>query len=278
MYKIGMSSAGSGLPCESYFERLAEANINATELCLYYEDCKVLDYKEIARYSKRTGVEIWSYHLPFYILNKEFSIVSIDKNVREHTIKCLCRIIAKASECGVDKFVIHPSDEPVSDEEREEKIKHSMESLNFLADFAKQFDAYIAVEDLPRSCIGNTSEEIKRLISVNDRLRVCFDTNHLLKESPVNFIEKLGDKIITLHVSDYDFIDEKHWLPGEGRIDWKELYSKLREIGYNGVWMYEIGPKAPPHIIRDRDLIPQDFYENAMAIFNNQTPRPVGHF
>ena len=49
------------------------------------------------------------------------------------------------------------------------------------------------------------------LISADERLVICFDTNHLLSEDPVEFIHKCGHKIVTLHVSDYDFIDEKHF-------------------------------------------------------------------
>ena len=56
------------------------------------------------------------------------------------------------------------------------------------------------------------------LISADDRLRVCFDTNHLLKESIIDFIYNVGDKIITTHVSDYARENERHWLPGEGVI------------------------------------------------------------
>ena len=100
--------------------------------------------------------------------------------------------------------------------------------------------AVIAVEDLPRTCLGNTSDDIRKLISVNDKLRVCFDTNHLLEEDNIEFMKKLADKIITLHISDYDFLNERHWLPGEGKLDWAAMFSTLKEIGYNGVWMYEI--------------------------------------
>jgi len=44
---------------------------------------------------------------------------------------------------------------------------------------------------------------------------------------------------LTLHVSDYDGIEEKHWLPGLGVIDWLEFLNALREAGYQGAFIYE---------------------------------------
>ena len=123
------------------------------------------------------------------------------------------------------------------------------------------------MEDLPRTCLGNTADNILRLISANDKLRVCFDTNHLLTDDNVHFIEKVGSKIITLHVSDYDFTDEKHWLPGEGLNDWNAIYAALQKVNYGGVWMYEIGRKPPKTLFRSRDLTFDDFVNNAKEIF-----------
>ena len=80
----------------------------------------------------------------------------------------------------------------------------------------------------------------------------------------------MGDKIITTHISDYDFVDEKHWLPGEGKINWQELYKALLDIGYKGPWLYELGFKAPNTISRERDLTCEDFANNAKEIFDGK--------
>ena len=139
-----------------------------------------------------------------------------------------------------------------------------------LAEFAYGRGAVIAVEDLPRTCLGNTAAEVQRLISANDRLRVCFDTNHLLIDTNLNFIEKLGDKIVTVHVSDYDFSDEKHWLPGEGLVDWRALYTALTASEYRGAWLYELGLRSPKTLMRSRDLTFADFARNAREIVNSE--------
>jgi len=113
------------------------------------------------------------------------------------------------------------------------------------------------------------------LLSTNDKLRACFDTNHLLNEKVTDFIKNVGDKIITTHISDYDFVNERHWLPGEGDIDWLELAKALEEINYNGVWLYELGLYPPKSIVR-RNLKYEDLYNNAFEILNNKKPTPIG--
>lgn len=71
-------------------------------------------------------------------------------------------------------------------------------------------------------------------------MKICFDTNHLLSEDIVHFVEACGDRIATIHVSDYDRVDERHWLPGKGKIDWPALYGALMKAGYKGAFMYEL--------------------------------------
>ena len=142
-----------------------------------------------------------------------------------------------------------------------------------LADVAVKNGAVLAVEDLPRTCLGNCSAEILELTRGHDALKVCFDTNHLLGgEDPAAFVRAVGHKLVTLHVSDYDFIDERHWLPGEGDIDWNSIVEALRDVDYQGVFMYEISPKCPKTILRDRDLSCEDFVRNAREILNGEKP------
>ncbi len=135
-----------------------------------------------------------------------------------------------------------------------------------------EYGGRILVEDLPRTCLGRDSAEILRLIKDDDRLAVCFDTNHLLTEDPTAFVRTVGDRIVSLHVSDYDFVNERHLLPGEGDVDWQALVTALREVGYNGSWLYEVNFGNTPIITRQRDLTAADFVENARQIMAGEKP------
>ena len=265
MYKIGLSTCNN--VSEEFFYGCAKAGVNVVEISASRENCDGLSYTDILNWSKKYSVEIWSLHFPFLPFN---DIDISNKNLSKKTVEYFADYIKKASNIGINKFVVHPSGEPISDSERAERLKTAKESLNSLAEIASNYGGVIAVENLPRTCLGKNSAEILDLISANDKLKVCFDTNHLLGENPLDFIKNVGDKIITTHISDYDFVDEKHWLPGEGLLDWQAIIKAMGSVNYNGPWLYELGFEAPKTIIRSRNLTHFDFVKNANEIFNNQ--------
>lgn len=69
---------------------------------------------------------------------------------------------------------------------------------------------------------------------------ICFDTNHMLNEKSEEFIRTVGNRIRTIHVADYDRVNERHWMPGRGVNDWNAIISALIETGYHGAFMYEV--------------------------------------
>lgn len=275
MLKIGSSSNGKYLLTRERFAELQNAGIEALEVS--FGDLHDIDVnlEELSALSKEYGVELWSYHLPFGPFS-ELDLSSCVRDKRENTVNTFSELIKRFADNGFSRFVVHASAEPIGKDERDEHLKCAADSLSHLADVAEKCGGVVAVEDLPRSCIGRNSDEILYLLSANDKLRVCFDTNHLLGESISSFISKVGEKIITLHVSDYDFGDERHWLPGEGKINWKELHNQLMSIGYSGPWMYELNFSTPKTIYRSRNLCAADLAKNAREIFAGSDPTPFG--
>ena len=255
MFKVGLSSCGKAVN-EDLFKQYSDAKIEYMELSIRPDS---IDYESTKALAEKYGVKLWSFHLPF----TPFSTIDISNpDLAEYSVEYFKGIIKNALPLGVKIFVIHPSGEPIADEQRPIRLDTAKQSLAKLGAFAEETGVTIAVEDLPRTCLGRNSAEILDLISVHPNLRVCFDTNHLLGENIEEFIKNVGDKIITTHVSDYDFIDERHWLPLEGKVDWKNLIASLKAVGYNGPWLYEIGFKY-----RDRVLNTHDFFENAHKLF-----------
>ena len=272
MLKIGISTCGD-LNLNSFeLKKVKDAGIDFIEISYeFYDD---FDFLKAKKACDNAGIEIWSFHLPFYPF-ETVDPAAVNEEVIQNTFELHSKYIKKALEIGIKRFVLHLSAEPIDDYNREERLNNSINYASRLADFADEFGAVILIEDLPRSCIGNCSGEILKFLSANDKLRVCFDTNHLLSENIVYFIRNVGNKIASIHVSDYDFVNERHWLPGEGDINWQELYSELMKTGYNGVWMYEISLSESTTINR-RKLEYSDFYNNALEIFNGNKPTPIG--
>ena len=270
--KIGKHSGGIS---RELFAAYHNAGLEAMEISVgnKKETHEALPLAEIKKWADEYGVELWSYHLPF----GTFNIASLDGERRKSAIETYGEIIGRAREIGVRRFVVHPSAEPHTPEERPERILRSKEGLVKLAEIGRRNDAIIAVEDLPRTCLGNCAAELLDLISVDDSLGICCDTNHLLGEDLIEFISKVVHRVVTTHISDYDFIDERHWLPGEGKVDWQAVYKTLVEGGYTGAWMYEVGFATPTKTLRrPRDLVCADFVRNAREIFEGKPLTVIG--
>ena len=265
MFSIGVSTPKS--IDEEMFKLYKEAGIQQMEVSVDKGLSEALDYDKLQEWSKKYGVELYSFHLPFW----PFDQIDISKpSIAEKSVEYFKGYIDKGTKIGIDKYIIHPSGEPIDESERGVRMETAKRSLSILADYAYAKGATICVENLPRTCLGRDSKDILELISANDKLRACFDTNHLLGENPIDFIKTIGDKIVTMHVSDYDFKNERHWLPGEGLLDWQSILSAIKKIGYKGSWLYEINLEAPWTINRPRDLTYQDFYNNAMELFEGK--------
>lgn len=268
--KTGISTKLGGLNKENFLN-YAASGVTAFELSIQPKEHETVDLDRICREAREAGVETWSYHLPFY----PFEVInpaSLDASVRRHTAEHLSFLIKRAASHGFLHAVIHPSGEPISDTDRPAALEYAKETLFSLAQTAKESGIILAVEDLPRTCLGNCSAELLSIVNVHPDLRVCFDVNHLLFEAHGDFLRAVKDKLVTVHISDYDFINERHWLPGEGKVNWPELLTVLESIGYSGPWLYELSLTCPKTILRDRDIRYDDLMRNARELFAGQTP------
>ena len=248
-WDIGASTCGRETLTDSVFEEYNDAGIRYMEVSLKnienYNDPDEKteaiishDANKIKSAAMRNNVTIWSLHLPFGA--GYYDISCEEQGKRQNAVDKYSKLIGYAAEIGAKIAVLHPSFEPIEDCFREERLKLSTDSLYILTKEAKKCGIKLAVENLPRTCLGRTSDEIMRLISVDDSLGVCFDVNHLLIQSHKDFVSEVGNRIITVHISDYDFLDERHWLLGKGKIDWEELIGLLKAVGYSGPFMNEV--------------------------------------
>ena len=207
---------------------------------------------EALKQIRAAGLKVWSVHLPF---SGSLDISVTDSKKREANLKFFEEMIRLSGIFEPHCLVLHPGSDTIKDEKtRKERLECARNSIGRLAIAARQTGALLCVENLPRTCPGRTAEEIDYLTADIPDVAVCFDTNHLLLGTHEDFINKLGDRIKTVHISEYDGIDEKHWLPfhESGIIDWHKTYKALRKAGYKGVFMFEVTKK---HGCTPQDLV-----------------------
>ncbi|MDY3071289.1 MAG: sugar phosphate isomerase/epimerase family protein [Eubacteriales bacterium] len=245
---------------EETMREAAAAGIDCAELSFSYDYyTNGIDFpKNAARYGKiarDAGLSVWSLHLPF---SGMLDISNENPQLRSITLYTNKTLIRAAAEAGAQTIVLHPSSEPIEDDRRAERMRLSRDGICQLVEECRACGLTLAVENLPRTCLCRTSDEMADLLEGTGACAV-FDTNHALTEDNIHFIDTLtarGIRIASLHISDYGpdaagVLDERHRLPGDGINRWNELLAALERHGYTGPLMYEVSKKP-----RDREELP----------------------
>ena len=197
----------------------------------YYRDLE----KGIAAV-RDAGLKINAVHLSFGI---RWDPAGRWPRKRKMIVDRLVEIIRRLDPYGPFLYVLHGSFEPIGKLSRERRKKNLLASLKILCAATKNT---ICLEILPRTCLLNTSAEAIEILdrAGEQNLKICLDTNHFLQEKTEDAIIALAGRIATTHVSDHDYVDERHLLPGQGKIDWNAVLAALEKTGYKGVFNYEL--------------------------------------
>jgi sugar phosphate isomerase/epimerase len=184
----------------------------------------------------KVGIPVNGIHISF---GTRWDVSDLDEKKRYEAVKKISDIFERTSILNPYCYIIHPSFEPIADDERYEKIESLKRSIRTLSE---KTDRIIALETIPRTCLMNTSREAIDIIDDLDlpNVKICIDVNHFLYERSEDAAKALGTRIATTHISDHDYVDERHWIPKRGKIDWMRLISTFESVGYTGVFNYEV--------------------------------------
>lgn len=151
---------------------------------------------------------------------------------------------------GAHRFIVHPlmpyfdrADHP------EEVLSLNEAFFAELADYAKQYDVNVCVENLPFPLYPLTTvEQVCAIVDKLDRenLKVCLDTGHaaiFFGKSVGDAVRYIGQRLEAVHIHDNMGKEDEHLIPGDGIIDWDGFAAALKEIGFSGVISLETSPK-----------------------------------
>lgn len=190
--------------------------------------------KERIQKAQALGLQLNNIHLPY---GRDWDISISDDALRKIAVDNVKSLIAWGDKLVPYCYVFHPSAGPVLDKDRAKRLADLQSSM-------KELQAYtstpLAVENMPRTGMLNTSNELLQFAQSMGKVDYCIDVNHFLRETPDDALNVIGKYAITLHISDHDYGDEKHWLPGKGKIEWQKVIAALEKVGYQGVWNYEL--------------------------------------
>jgi sugar phosphate isomerase/epimerase len=221
-------------------KRLSVSGMSAVELAYISRFMKPGWVKRVRETLEKSKILINSVHAPF---SQKVDISRCDVGGQEYAIVEISKSMEMAKQLGAKILVVHASAEPIEQTERAERLSQSSWGLATLAKMAEASGVKIAVELLPRTCLGNTAEELMQLVEAypHELVGICLDTNHLADASKLpEYVKILQHRLITTHISDYDDIDEKHWMPFCGVVDWGAFANALDEVKYHGAFIYEV--------------------------------------
>ena len=183
------------------------------------------------------GMKIWSVHMPY---SKRIDISLVDSAKRASSVNYVRDMMRVAGIFQAKRVVLHPSADTVVPDDRADRIECCRASIAELAPVAAEIGAVLCIENLPRTCLGRNGQEMMAIIEGFENVGICFDVNHLLYQSHADFLNSIEKGTIkTVHISDYNFTDERHLIPGEGDIEWAPVWKGIRDNGYKGIMMFE---------------------------------------
>lgn len=241
-YKVGTTTALWKVPTSTDFRQARSAGIEYVEVAFNQcyrgvpADEVIPRIRDMKAKIDSASIKVWSIHLPF---SRTLDISVLDEKKRKENVEFIAKMIEQCDMFQPERLVLHPSSEPIADSIRAQRIANASSSIAYLKKYADRIGAQLCIENLPRTCLGNTPEELMEIIKDIPGVNVCFDTNHYTKGTTEHFVETVGRRIGTIHASDFDLVNECHWLPTQGDIKWGQLMHALEGIGYEGVFMYE---------------------------------------
>ena len=228
-------------------ERFRVEGIESLELCDYhpnfaYEDP---DFRAFLQRALRDmGFHLNSIHIHMKHRDPASDLANLDLTQRDKALADHKQAVDLAAELGGCILVTHDIVIPEPDEEEgPEKLAAFVQNVGEVAEYAAAAGVRLALENMGK---GGYTCEPERLLSLMDALGapnvgVVIDVGHRnLAGDPAAALRAIGEHLITLHLHDNHGELDEHLLPGRGNIAWQEVNRALGDIGYDGVFMYEI--------------------------------------
>lgn len=183
---------------------------------------------------------------------------------RQERFEKMAKSIRGTAILGCEHFVIHPI-MPFGgdrDPEPERMWEMNLEFMGRLCSVAREYQVTICFENMPMTRLSlSTPEQILRFVKEMDdsRFKICLDTGHcaVFGLSPAEAVRQIGKEYLrVLHVHDNNGVQDLHWLPYTGVIDWEDFSKALEEIGFEGTVSLETTvPAKIPEDIRELEEI-----------------------
>ena len=227
--------------------KFSEAGIESLELCDYHPGFNFPD-KGFSAFLRQAltdmGFHLNSIHIHLKHRDPACDLASLDQAGRSKALDDHKQAVDLAADLGGCILVTHDIAIPAPDEELgPEKREAFLQNLGEVAAYAAPAGVRLALENTgPRGYTGDPQRLVALLEDLGaPNVGAVIDTGHRnLGGDPAAALRAVGRHLITLHLHDNCGERDEHLLPGRGNIPWDEVNRALADVGYDGVFMYEI--------------------------------------
>ena len=254
---------GYVMPVEERLKLIKEANFD--NVMLWWEDESFPyfnDKKTFVSMAREFGLGVDNIHLPYDDCNLLWSDNIAD---REKHINQVLKWLDGCKESGADKVVMHTNRSSISSLSNGNSVDFgkgykSFEKIVFLAEDIK---IKIAIENTKQFRYTDfILTEFK-----SNYLGFCYDSSHdfINGESKGEILKKWKDRLFCVHLSDNDGLEDRHWLPKKGIVDFKSIVDIIKETSCDSLSM-EVYPSED-----EKHLTPTEFLKVACNKNKNLT-------
>lgn len=208
----------------------------------HLEDLTYLDIKKI-----KQEIDARQLHVVCYTPEQcvyPVNIAADNCDERRRSLKFFENNIRAASELGADKILVTSGWGYFDNSNKEDAWKYAAEGIYDLAECSTHHGITIALEVLRKdeSNLVNDLTSLNKMMSElnHDNIGGMIDTcpMNLAGETPKDYLEALGDKLI--HVHFIDGAPRGHLAWGDGILDMRRYLQELSDGGYQGYLSLEI--------------------------------------
>ncbi len=186
------------------------------------------------------GIQAASVHIPFGVT----PWVSAREGERDEALAALRGLMKAWAPLRPPRYTLHGGSEADKDVSHKEQIHALRGFLTEIMPDVVAADTSLNIEYLPRTCLGNTPDELEEIVDgfPPDRIGICLDVNHASPRTEMmpELIRRLGPRINSFHLSDTDGVDECHWFPGFGIVDWPACMGEIRALARDVLLILEV--------------------------------------
>ena len=211
--------------------------------------------EKAAEYSEEIKMKFELCHLPFS------TAISTNPELLPEFNEKVHKSIDVAAFLGIEYAVLHPNaiTLPESEYNRKEQYENVVKHIEPFVEHAEKVNVKLTIEnmrvvysDVPTHRYCQTPEELCEVADTFG-IGVCWDFGHanISRVIQSEGLAYVGSRLKAIHVNDNRGIDDEHIPTFMGTVDWKDAAKGLADIGYNGLFNFEIGGGRLPESVRE---------------------------